>query len=109
MKDDKKKSIAEIVALPTLAAGAGSLIGGVAGGHLTHKMLRSRGIRSRLRNMPKARRLEMMKHLQSVAAAGAGTAGAVGSYALADYIKTQMDKRKSQEKKASLRSFLEAK
>jgi membrane protein YqaA with SNARE-associated domain len=109
MKDDKKKSIAEIVALPTLAAGAGSLIGGVGGGYLTHKVLKSRGIQSRLRNMPKAKRLQMMRHIQSIGAAGAGTAGAVGSYALAEHIKDQMDKRRSQEKKASLRSFLDDK
>jgi len=108
-KTEKKKSIAEIVALPTLAAGAGALIGGIGGGYLTHKALRSRGIQSRLKNMPKARRAQMMRHLQSIGAAGAGTAGAVGSHALSEYIKDQMEKRKSQEKKASLRSFLDNK
>ncbi len=108
-QNEKKKSIAEIVALPTLAAGAGALIGGVGGGHLTHQLLRSRGIQSRLKNLPKARRLQMMTHLQSIGAAGAGTAGAIGSHSLSEYIKDQMERRKGQEKKASLQVFLDSK
>jgi hypothetical protein len=111
-KTEKKKSIAEIVAIPALTAGAGALIGGVAGGAATRSLLDMPGINSRLGRMARtdpARKERILRHLQSIGAAGAGTAGAVGSYALSEYIKDQMEKRKSQEKRASLRSFLDDK
>lgn len=106
-KKTKKKSIAEIVAIPTLAAGAGALIGGVAGGAATRRLLDAPGIKPRLARMDPAQKEKMLRHLQSIGAAGAGTAGAMGSYALSEYVKDQMDKRRSQEKKASLQSFLD--
>jgi hypothetical protein len=45
-KKQRKESIVEIVALPTLAAGAGSLIGGIAGGAATRKILSTPGVKS---------------------------------------------------------------
>jgi hypothetical protein len=111
-QNEKKKSIAEIVALPTLAAGAGALLGGVAGGAMTRSLLDAPGIApqlGRLARQDPVRKEKMLRHLQSLGAAGASTAGAVGSYALSEYVKKQMDRRKGQEKKASLQVFLDSK
>ena len=47
-KKQRKESIVEIVALPTLAAGAGSLIGGIAGGAATRKILSTPGVKKDL-------------------------------------------------------------
>ena len=99
-KPEKKESIVKIVGLPTLAAGAGSLIGGVGGGALTRSLLDTPGVSSRLAKMSPERRAEVLKHLQSLGAGAAGAASAVGSYALSEYIRDRMDRRREIEEKS---------
>jgi len=96
-KKERKESIVEIVALPTLAAGAGSLIGGMAGGLATRKLLGTPGIRQRLAKMTPEGRKKLLTTLQSAGAGVAGTASAVGSYALSEHIRDKMEKRRQLE------------
>lgn len=98
-KSPRKESIVEIVGLPTLAAGAGSLIGGIGGGALTRTVLDSPGMRKRLSNMSPAEWRRVVQTAQSLGAGAAGTASAVGSYALSEYIRDRMDKRREIEEK----------
>ena len=97
-KKQRKESIVEIVALPTLAAGAGSLIGGVAGGAATRKILSTPGVKERLAKMSGDDRRRLVHTLHSLGAGAAGTASAVGSYALSEYIRDRMDKRREMER-----------
>lgn len=96
-KKERKESIVEIVGLPTLAAGAGSLIGGIAGGAITRKVLGSPGISARLRKMSPEQRKQLVHRLHSGGAALAGTASALGSYALSEHIRDRMERRRELE------------
>jgi hypothetical protein len=99
-KTPRKESLVEIVGLPTLAAGAGSLIGGVAGGTLTRTVLDSPGVRKWLSNLSKADLQKTVQTLQSLGAGAAGTASAVGSYALSEYIRDRIDRRRELERRS---------
>lgn len=99
-KSPRKQSLVEIVGLPTLAAGAGSLIGGVGGGALTRAVLDSPGMRKRLSKMSRADFEKAVQTAQSLGAGAAGTASAVGSYALSEYIRDRMDRRREIEEKS---------
>jgi hypothetical protein len=97
-KKKRKESIVEIVGLPTLAAGAGTLVGGIAGGAVTRKLLGTPGIRSRLAKMSRDDKVRLVHTLHSLGAGTAGTASAVGSYALSEYIRDKMDERREMER-----------
>jgi hypothetical protein len=92
-KPERKQGVAEIVAYPALAAGAGSLLGGVAGGQITKTVLTSPGVSERIARMPPASRRKLLSTLQSAGAGVAGTAAALGSYALSEHIRDKMEKR----------------
>ena len=97
--NERKPSLVEIVGLPVLAAGAGSLVGGIAGGAATRKVLDSPGVSSRLKKMTPEQRRALVHRLHSGGAALAGTASALGSYALSEHIREQMERRKRAEEK----------
>jgi hypothetical protein len=92
---ERKHNVAEIVAYPALAAGAGSLLGGVVGGQAARTVLTSPGISERLAKMSPTARKKLVSTLRSAGAGLAGTAGAVGSYALSEYIRDKMEKREN--------------
>lgn len=96
-KKERKESIVEIVGLPTLAAGAGSLIGGIAGGAVTRKILDTPGVSSKLKSMTPEQRKKLVHRLHSGGAALAGTASALGSYALSEHIRDRMERRRELE------------
>ena len=96
MKDRKdNKSIAEIVAIPTLAAGAGALLGAYLGGTTTRALMDTRGVRSRLKNMSPGDLKALKSIIGTVGSAGAGTASAIGTYSLSQYVREEMDRRRS--------------
>jgi len=82
----KKPNIVEIVGLPTIAAGAGTLIGGVTGGLLARKALLSPGMRSRFSKLSPEKQQRILNALIALSASGSATASAAGSYALASYL-----------------------
>jgi hypothetical protein len=96
--NERKESLVEIVGLPTLAAGAGTLIGGVMGGGATRRILETPGIQEKLRRMTSEKRRNLVHTLHSLGSGAAGTASAVGSYGLSEYIRDRMDKRREMER-----------
>lgn len=93
MAEEKKESLVKIVGIPTIAAGAGALLGGVAGGYTTRKVLESPGVRERLLRMSPEEKKKFLQTAQRIGGAVAGSASALGSLALSEHIRDKLRQR----------------
>jgi hypothetical protein len=92
-RKESKESIVKIVGIPAISAGAGALVGALGGGYATRKILETPGVRARLLKMTPEQKRKFLQTAQRIGAGVAGSASALGSYALSEHIRDKMEKR----------------
>jgi hypothetical protein len=90
-KNKRSADIAEIVALPALATGAGTLLGGIGGGLLAREALQTPGVVSRLARMSPTKRDRVLAAVSGLLGSAAGTAAGVGSFTLAKHLQDKYE------------------